>query len=144
MSFTIRQYVSNDIEQIHAIYAHHVINGTASFELEPPTLADMTARVANILEMGLPWLVAEIEDEIIGYTYAGLYRPCPAYGNTVENSAYLTQAAKGTGVGAALMKQVIDLCTKAGRRQMVTIMVHEESINFHKKLGFEYVGVFKG
>ena len=142
----IRDANDHDMPAVQAIYAHHVIHGTASFELEPPTLEQMCQRRADISAHGLPYLVAEREGELIGYGYATLYRPRPAYRFTVEDSVYVREGMSGLGVGQALLSAVIQRCIEGGRRQMVAIIGNSEnvaSIRLHERLGFRRVGVFE-
>ncbi|TDV56715.1 phosphinothricin acetyltransferase [Pseudomonas graminis] len=142
----LRDARESDMPAVQAIYAHHVIHGTASFELEPPTLEQMLQRRAAICANGLPYLVAERDGEVVGYGYATLYRPRPAYRFTVEDSVYVRDGMAGFGIGHALLAAVIQHCTASGRRQMVAIIGNSEntaSIRLHARLGFRHVGVFE-
>lgn len=142
----LRDAQDNDMPAVQAIYAHHVIHGTASFELEPPTLEQMLQRRADICANGLPYLVIEREGEVVGYAYATLYRPRPAYRFTVEDSVYVREGMAGLGIGQRLLEAVIKRCTDDGRRQMVAIIGNSEnlaSIRLHERLGFRKVGVFE-
>lgn len=142
----LRDARESDMPAVQAIYAHHVIHGTASFELEPPTLEQMLQRRAEICANGLPYLVAERDGEVVGYAYATPYRPRPAYRFTVEDSVYVREGMAGFGIGHALLGAVIQHCTASGRRQMVAIIGNSEnsaSIRLHARLGFRQVGVFE-
>ena len=142
----LRDARESDMPAVQAIYAHHVIHGTASFELEPPTLEQMLQRRADICANGLPYLVAERDGEVVGYAYATLYRPRPAYRFTVEDSVYVREGMAGFGIGHALLAGVIQHCTASGRRQMVAIIGNSEnspSIRLHARQGFRQVGVFE-
>lgn len=142
----LRDASENDMPAVLAIYAHHVIHGVASFEVEPPTLEQMRQRRADVCAHGLPYLVAERDGELVGYGYATLYRPRPAYHFTVEDSVYVREGMSGLGVGKALLSKVIERCTEVGRRQMVAIIGNSEnvaSIRMHERLGFRKVGVFE-
>lgn len=146
LSVTIRDVRDDDMPAIHAIYSHHVLTGTASFELTPPDLAEMRARRTAILEKGLPWLVAEKQGEVAGYCYAGLYRPRPAYGNTLEHSVYVHHTAARQGIGRQLMLALIERCEAGGWRQMVGVIgdsANQGSLGLHLALGFRRVGVFE-
>ena len=99
----VRPCTRQDMPGVCAIYALEVREGTASFELEPPSIADMTARFAAIEAAGLPYLVVELEGRIAGYAYAGPYRPRPAYRHTVEASVYVARWARWRGVGRILL-----------------------------------------
>lgn len=142
----LRDARESDMPAVQAIYAHHVIHGTASFELEPPTLEQMLQRRADICANGLPYLVAERDGEVVGYAYSTPYRPRPAYRFTVEDSVYVREGMAGFGIGHALLAAVIQHCTASGRRQMVAIIGNSEnsaSIRLHARLGFRQVGVFE-
>jgi phosphinothricin acetyltransferase len=142
----LRDARDDDMPAVQAIYAHHVIHGTASFELDPPSLAEMLRRRADILANDLPYLVAERGGEVVGYGYVTLYRPRPAYRSTVENSVYVREGLGGLGIGRALLQLIIARCEAAGRRQMIAIIGDSEnvaSIGLHQRMGFRRVGVFE-
>ena len=150
MTLTIRPARDEDIAAITAIYAEQVLKGTASFELTPPSEAEMAGRRATILAAGLPYLVAELEaapaPRIAGYAYAGPYRPRPAYENTVENSVYVDRDCRGKGVGRALLAALVDACEKAGKRQMIAVIgdsANRPSIALHAALGFHHAGTLE-
>ncbi len=147
MSLVVRPSVETDIPAITAIYAHAVVHGTASFELDPPSEEEMARRRAAILAGGYPYLVAERDGEILGYAYAGAYRTRPAYRSTVEDSIYVAPTAQGQGVGRALLAALIAQCEALDFRLMVAVIGDEDShgsIGLHRSLGFEPVGVLKG
>src|SRR4051794_24253774 len=99
MSLLVRPSSDSDLKAITAIYAHAVLHGTASFELDPPTEAEMAQRRAALLDGGYPYLVAERDGAVLGYAYAGAYRTRPAYRSTVEDSIYVAPSAQGQGIG---------------------------------------------
>ncbi len=141
---TIRPATEADLPAVQAIYAHHVIHGLASFEEEPPTLEEITARWRAVVEKGLPYVVAEVEGEILGYAYAGLYRPRVAYRFTVENSVYVKAGSQGQRVGFAAMTRVIEDCAAKGYRQMIAVIGdsgNTGSIRLHERLGFLRAGL---
>ncbi|WP_263410792.1 GNAT family N-acetyltransferase [Terriglobus tenax] len=144
----LRPATPDDAEAIARIYAHYVLTSTATFELEPPSAGEIQARMAAVVEMGLPYLVAEVGGEIVGYAYAGPYRPRAAYRYTVENSVYLAPKFAGKGIGHLLMERLITLCKQAGARQMVAVIGGGEenaaSMHLHQRLGFTRVGVLQG
>lgn len=143
----IRPSRPGDIAAIQAIYAGHVLRGTASFEQTPPDAAEMAQRRTTVIELGLPHLVAEQPDgRIVGFAYAGLYRPRPAYRHTVEDSIYLDPAATGRGTGRRLLDAVIDQAEARGFRQMVAVIGdsgNAASIALHARAGFRHVGTFR-
>jgi len=121
----LRDANENDMPAVLAIDAHHVIHGSASFELEPPPLEQMCQRRADVCAHGLPFLVAERDGELVGYGYASLYRPRPAYRFTVEDSVYVREDMSGLGVGQALLSRVIERCIEDGRWLDTVIMQRE-------------------
>jgi L-amino acid N-acyltransferase YncA len=140
---TIRDATLADMTAVHALYAHYVLHELATFELVPPTLEEMCARWQTIVDTQLPYLVAEIDAEIVGYAYAATYRPRPAYRYTVEDSVYLLPSHKGKGIGAALLSEVIRRCEQGPWRQMVAVITQggtAGSAELHQKLGFQEVG----
>ena len=146
MSLVIRPATLADIPAITRIYAHAVQHGTASFELEPPTQADMEKRMRALLDDKFPYFVAEIDGKIAGYAYASLYRPRPAYRFTVEDSIYVDPDIHRRGIGKALLLKLIEVCTAMGFRQMIAVIGDSEqagSIGVHKACGFEPAGNLK-
>ena len=140
---TIRPAGLADIPTITRIYAHAVHNGTATFELIPPDLAEMTRRYRALTNGGFPYFVAVLEGEVAGYAYAGPYRPRPAYRFTVENSVYLRPAIHRRGIGLLLMQRLIAECEARGYRQMIAVIgdsANAGSIGVHTRSGFTMIG----
>lgn len=135
------------MDVVDAIYAHHVLHGTASFKTEPPGPAEMRRRRAEVLARGHPYLVAKASGgAVVSYAYATAYRPRAAYRNTVENSVYLCQDMVGRGVGRALLRALITACETRGIRQMVAVVgdsANLPSIRLHEALGFWLVGTLR-
>lgn len=143
MSPLIRPSLPDDLPAVQAIYAHHVLTGTASFELEPPDAAELGRRRAEVLGRGLPHVVAEIDGAVVGFAYAGAYRTRPAYRTTAEDSIYMAPGFAGRGIGRALLTRVLDECAMADIRQVIAVIGGDEnagSIRLHAALGFERVG----
>jgi len=142
----VRASTEADLARCTEIYRHHVLHGTASFEIDPPDLAEMGRRRAAVLELGLPHLVAERDGDILGYAYAGRWRPRPAYEFSVEDSIYIDKDAVGRGVGRALLPVLVEQCTALGKRQMVAVIgdsAQTPSIRLHASCGFEMIGTIK-
>lgn len=139
----VREAVPEDLPQIQEIYAHHVLSSTATFESAPPSIEEMAARLRSVQEQNLPWLVAEQHDRILGYCYAALYRPRPAYRYTIEDSIYLAEGESGKGLGQQLLATLIEHCERGPWRQMIAVIAgtqNQGSIALHRKLGFAHVG----
>ena len=143
----IRAAKDSDIGAITQIYAHHVLHGTGSFEIEPPDADEMSRRMADVVGRGLPYLVAESGNVVVGYAYAALYRTRVAYRFTLEDSVYVHHAHAGRGIGAALLEELIRACKQWGCKQLVAVIGDSEntaSVRVHEKLGFQHSGVLRG
>lgn len=143
----VRSSTPADLDAITAIYAHAVQHGTGTFELEAPDPQEMARRRAEVLERGLPFLVAERADRILGYAYGNYFRPRLAYRFCIEDSIYLAADAQGQGVGRLLLAELIARCTQAGARQMLAVIgdsANAGSIGLHRALGFVDAGILKG
>jgi L-amino acid N-acyltransferase YncA len=139
----IRPAAAADLPSITGIYDHAVRYGTATFELIPPDIAEMTRRFGTLMEGGFPYFVAALDDHVIGYAYAGPYRPRPAYRFTVENSVYLEPAIHRRGIGLQLLRRLIAECEARGYRQMIAVIgdsANAASISVHAKCGFRMIG----
>ena len=139
----IRPAILADLPVITDIYADAVRLGTATFELVPPELAEMTRRFQALTDGGFPYLAAVLEGRVAGYAYAGPYRPRPAYRFTVENSVYLQPATHRRGVGLQLLQRLISECEARGFRQMIAVIgdsANTASIGVHAACGFRMIG----
>lgn len=133
-----------DADAIAAIYAPHVLTGTASFETVPPTPAEMRARMARVLDAGWPWLVAEADGVISGYACEAQFRDRPAYARMGENSVYVAANAHRRGVGLALSIALIDAARALGVREMIAVIGDSENVasrRLHAKCGFRDAGM---
>ncbi|MEO4001145.1 N-acetyltransferase family protein [Mesorhizobium sp. CAU 1732] len=144
----IRPATSGDLDAITEIYADAVLSGTASYELEPPSRAEMEVRFRTLSDGGYPYIVADMEGSVLGYAYAGAFRPRPAYRFIVENSVYVSPQAKGRGIGLALMRRLIQEVEALGFRQMIAVIgdghPQSASVKLHAKLGFQPSGILEG
>jgi L-amino acid N-acyltransferase YncA len=139
----IRDAVDTDLTAVHRIYAHEVLTGIATFEEVPPTLDELIARKESVRAAGLPYLVAELRDEVVGFSYASPYRARSAYRFTIEDSVYVAADAQGTGVGSALLTELIARCEVGPARQMIAVIgnsANDGSVRLHERLGFRRVG----
>ena len=142
----IRPAVDSDIAAITAIYAHHVLNGTGTFETTPPDEKDMAARRADVLARGLPYLVLEDAGAVIGFAYCNWFKPRPAYRFSAEDSIYLAAAAAGKGLGRLLLTELMAQAERCGVRQMLAVIgdsANKGSIGVHRSCGFEHPGVLR-
>jgi len=142
----LRPSTPDDLPEVTAIYAWNVLNGTGTFELEAPDLAEMTRRHADLVSKDLPWLVAERNKEVLGFAYANHFRPRRAYRFCLEDSIYLAPQAAGQGIGRLLLAELIAQCEARGARQMLAVIgdsSNTASIALHQALGFEHTGRLK-
>jgi phosphinothricin acetyltransferase len=139
----IRPAAAADLPAITDIYEHAVLYGTATFELIPPDLAEMTRRFGVLTDGGFPYFVAVLDGRVVGYAYAGAYRPRPAYRFTVENSVYLDPGIHRRGIGLQLLQRLIAESEARGYRQMIAVIgdsANAGSISVHTKCGFQMIG----
>jgi phosphinothricin acetyltransferase len=133
-----------DVPAIQYIYAHHVLHGLASFELEPPDEDEIARRRLAVVNAGYPYFVAERNGDVLGYAYAGPYRTRPAYRFTCENSVYIRHDHARQGIGRRLLDALIPACEARGLRQIVAVIgdsANLASIELHRRAGFTMIGV---
>jgi L-amino acid N-acyltransferase YncA len=143
----VRALRDDDLAAVQGLYAHHVLHGLASFEEVPPGVDELRARHAAVQAAGLPYLVAELNGQIVGFAYATLYRARSAYRHTVEDSVYVAPGWARCGIGAALLGEVIRLCEAGPWRQMLAVIGQGDenagSMALHARLGFERIGALR-
>lgn len=142
----LRPATEADIPEIQAIYAHHVLHGTGTFDEEPPSAEEMEAKFRHVVDHGWTWLVAADDTGVLGYAYFTQFRDRSAYRYCVEDSIYVREDVRGQGVGKALVQRLIDDATAQGMRQMIAVIGDSDnvgSIGVHASLGFQRVGLLK-
>ena len=142
---SLRDARAGDGAALQAIYGYHVLHGFGSFEEAPPAVEEMERRRAAVQDEGLPYLVAEAAGRVVGFAYAGRYRPRSAYRFTVEDSGYVAPGATGQGIGGRLLAEVISRAEALGLRQMIAVIgdsANLGSIRLHERLGFKRAGLF--
>ena len=142
----LRDAATADLPAITAIYAHHVLHGTGTFEEEPPDEAEMARRMGTVQDQGWPWLVAEENGQILGFAYLNQFRPRSAYRYAGEDSVYVRNDIRGQGVGKALVAALLRRAEDCGFRQIFAVIGDSEnvgSIGLHVSLGFRQVGVMR-
>ena len=135
---------ADDIPAISAIYAHHVMHGTGTFETDPPSAMEMAKRRQDVLDKGLPYLVLEDADQLMGFAYCNWFKPRPAYRFSAEDSIYLAPAAAGRGWGRLLLTELIVQAERAGVRKLIAVIGDSGnlgSIGVHTACGFSPIGV---
>lgn len=130
------------------IYGVEVRFGTATFEVDPPSEDEMRRRYDAQIAGGFPYLVAEdASGQVVGFAAGGPHRPRHGYRFTVEDSVYVAAAARGTGVGSALLGALVTECEQRGFRKMIGVIgdaANVGSIRLHERAGFTRAGVLKG
>lgn len=142
----LRDATADDLPAITAIYAHHVLRGTGTFEEEPPSEIEMAARMAKVQAARCAWLVAETDGRVQGFAYYAQYRDRSAYRFAAENSVYVRDDVRGQGVGKALAAALVESAARRGFRQMIAVIGDSEnvgSIGLHLSVGFRQVGVLR-
>jgi phosphinothricin acetyltransferase len=142
----IREAVESDLPEIQAIYAHHVLTGTGTFDEAPPSIEEMTAKFRKVRAEGGCWLVAMDATGVLGYAYYAQFRDRSAYRYCVEDSIYVREDVRGQGVGKALVARLIEDATAGGKRQMIAVIGDSDnvgSIGVHASLGFHMVGTMR-
>ncbi len=143
---SIRPARMEDAPALAAIYAPAVLHGTASFEIEPPSAAEMAQRLMKVKSHGWPWLVHVTMGTVDGYAYITQFRDRPAYRHCGETSVYVAPNAQRTGIGQALLMAVSSAGRVAGFRQLVAVIGdsgNEASIGLHAACGFQRAGLLK-
>ena len=142
----VRPAAPDDIQAIHAIYSHHVLNGLASFEEEPPSPQELRRRYDDVTGRGLPYLVADLGGTVAGYGYCAPYRSRSAYRYALEDSVYVRPDSHGRGIGSALLAELVQRCEALGYRQIIAVIgdsANAASIALHASQGFLRVGTMR-
>lgn len=142
----IRPSREDDVAAITAIYAHHVLHGTGSFETTPPDTQAMGERRADVLSKGLPYIVAEDQGRIVGFAYCNWFKPRPAYRFSAEDSIYVAADQGGKGLGRLLLTELAAQAERAGVRKLIAVIgdsANAGSIGVHRAAGFKQLGVFE-
>lgn len=142
MDIAIRDASESDAEDVAAIYAHHVLHGTASYDLEPPAIEFHRDKIRSIAGEGWPFLVAEAEGAVAGYAYVTQFRDRAAYRFTAEDSIYVHPKMMGRGIGKTLLQALLDRSAEYGFRTVIAVIGGAEpaSIGLHSALGFREAG----
>lgn len=142
--FQVSAAQMDDVARIQQIYAYHVLHGLGTFEETPPSFSEMQGRFDKICAQGFPFIVAKLDEVVVGYAYAGHFRERSAYRYTVEDSVYVAAEYVGRGVGELLLAELIALCRKRDYREIVAVIGDSNnhgSIKLHHKLGFSQTGI---
>lgn len=137
----LRRARLDDAEAICAIYNHEVHSGTATFDLEPRSVAEQRAWLAERTGAHVV-IVAEDDGQLVGFGALSRYKERAAYNTTVENSVYVAHGAQGRGIGMALMDALLATAVEHGFHTVIARIGHESngSIALHERAGFVEVG----
>lgn len=139
-----RPVTDGDVVAMLDIYNHYVGSSTVTFDLDPWSAEDMTHKIEMVAELGMPFIVAELAGDIIGYGYLSTWREKCAYETTMENTLYLRDRARGSGIGRLLLDELLRLGSDSGVREVIAVIANTAdaapSIRLHEKAGFARVG----
>ena len=142
MTLAIRAAAVSDAAEIAAIYAHHVVHGTATYETVPPAESVFRSKIEEIDARGWPFLVATDAGGVAGYCYATQFRDRPAYAGTCEDSIYIDHRLTGRGLGGTLLYALMEAAKDFGFEQMIAVIGGAEpaSAALHARAGFIEAG----
>ena len=139
-----RPVTDGDSAAVLDIYNHYVSTSTVTFDLDVWTAHDMVHKIESVMALGMPFIVAERDGEVVGYAYLSTFREKAAYNSTMENTLYLHENARGSGIGVALLEELCQLGARAGVREVVAVIADTPdavpSVRLHEKAGFTPVG----
>jgi L-amino acid N-acyltransferase YncA len=139
----IRPCLEEDLGAVQRIYSHYVLHATATFETVPPNAGDWQRKRTEIEAVGLPFIVATLADQVVGYAFCSRWRPRPAYRFTVEDSIYIAPEYVGRGIGSRLLPALLDECESIGARQVIAVIAvgdTDASVRLHARFGFREAG----
>ena len=141
----VRPTAEADLDAIAAIYAHYVHSSAVTFHTEAPPAEDWRQRLLSAAETRHPWLVSEVDGEVVGFAYASAFRPRQAYALTAETTVYIRPETVGRGLGRPLYARLLDEATERGFHLAVAgiTLPNDASVALHEGVGFEPVGVFR-
>jgi L-amino acid N-acyltransferase YncA len=144
MTLSVRSAIASDAAALASIYNFYIQNTVITFEEEPVSPQTMMTRVAEVQNASLPWLVAEIDGVVVGYTYASKWKARSAYRYSVETTIYLEQGREGQGIGTRLYAELLSILRKQGIHAVMAgaALPNAASVALHEKLGFERVATF--
>ena len=146
----IRSATVEDTAEILKIYSYYIENTAITFEYDVPTVEEFSERIAKTLKK-YPYLVAVIDDQIVGYAYAAPLKTRAAYARSVELSIYIERGLRGKGVGSKLFNAIVNELSNMGIINLYSCVTYVEvedeylshaSVEFHNHLGFKQVGHF--
>ncbi len=142
MDIEIRPASIDDAARIAAIYNHYILNTHITFETDTVDAEQMSARITEISELGLPWLIAESDNDVVGYAYASRWKQRRAYEHTVESTIYLDETRQNNGIGIPLYGALINELIALRKHSVIggISLPNKSSVRFHERFGFEKAG----
>ncbi|MET1755208.1 N-acetyltransferase family protein [Novosphingobium sp. RD2P27] len=144
---TICEASQEDAAAIAEIYAHYVLESSASFETEPPSATTMAKRIAKVADQGCPWLlVRDDTGEVLGFAYAQRFGPRAGYYYSCETHIFVRHDALGRGIGTMLINALIAACEERGYRQAFALIAGTEpaAVVLHARAGYLPCGTLTG
>jgi L-amino acid N-acyltransferase YncA len=140
----IRLATQSDSKVLLEIYAPFIKDTLITFEYEVPTVAEFGSRISNI-EKRYPWLVCEIDGQIVGYAYASQFNERTAYDWTVDVSVYVHPDYQRKKIAVALYSCLFELLKLQGFYSICAIITasNKRSLNFHQAFGFKTAGHYQ-
>ncbi len=141
----IRAARESDAEGVAAIYNYYITDTIVTFEEEPLPAAELARRIRSVIDAGLPWLVAEENDGILGYAYATPWKERIGYRFSVETTVYLSKDCTGRGVGSQLYTELFRLLKEKGVHSAIggVCLPNDASVALHEKFGMKRVAEFE-
>lgn len=139
----IRQATVADAAAINEIYNYYVLNSVVTFDIDPSEVGFWEEKITHLDHLGLPFIVAESDSEIMGFAYASPWRPKAAYRQTVEDTIYLSPNAIRQGLGTRMLQELIERCQQADIKEMIAVISAEgaeASVAIHEAFGFTVNG----
>jgi L-amino acid N-acyltransferase YncA len=139
----IRFATIDDAAAVQAIYAPEVAHGTASFETEPPDVAEMARRIAATLPTW-PWLVWDQHGRVLGYAYASRHREREAYRWSIDTAVYVSPDCRGRGIALGLYRRLFEITARQGFHAAFAGVAtpNPASEALHRAVGFSLIGVY--
>jgi phosphinothricin acetyltransferase len=139
----VRPARAADLAEVGEIFGWYANTSVSTFEDQPRTAAFWLQHAAELASLELPFLVAESDGRVVGYTYAGPWRRKPAYQTTVEDSVFVAPDRTGLGIGRQLLAELLSACSAAGIRQVIAVIADsagDASVALHRACGFTNAG----
>ena len=141
----IRKATPDDARGICEIYNYYIENTVVTFETEPVSEEEMSARISEIIDLDLPYYVGEVEEHIVGFCYIHQWNSKCAYSSTKEITIYLDKNHTGEKLGAMLYDHLFRHIDKERVHVLIAgiCIPNEGSVKLHESFGFKQVSHMK-